>query len=153
MPRARLTALALAAVTLVLTGCAGSVSMEPAPEATAAECAEVTARLPDTVAGLERRWTDAQATGAWGSPAAVLLSCGLPEPAATTLPCQSFNGVDWVIDESQAPRYTATTFNRTPAVQVFLDGQAAPAADVMSTLSQVVSRLPANGAECTNRVG
>ena len=48
-------------------------------------------RLPETVDGLERRETNAQATGAWGNPASVLLRCGVPTPGptASTTPAAS----------------------------------------------------------------
>ena len=72
-----------------LTGCTSTVSLEPAPDANDPACAEVTVRLPDDLAGQSRRWTDAQATGAWGEPAAVLLTCGVEPPGPTTLPCQT----------------------------------------------------------------
>lgn len=142
--------LALAA----LTGCSGTtVSLDPAPGANDPACAEVTVRLPAVLSGEDRRSTNAQATGAWGAPASVILRCGVTEPDPTTLPCQTFEGVDWVIDDADAPRYRATTFNRSPAVDVYLDGEVVPAADVLQILSGIVSRLPANGSECTNRVG
>ena len=108
MPR-RTVALAVAAPILLagvlLTGCTSTVSLQPAENANEPACADVTVRLPDSVDGQPRRWTDAQATGAWGDPASVIITCGVPELGPTTLPCQSVNGVDWVIDESDAPRY------------------------------------------------
>ncbi|WP_296192969.1 DUF3515 family protein [uncultured Microbacterium sp.] len=147
---ATLTALALTAT--LLGGCAGTVKLPAAENANDPACADIGVRYPAAVAGQDRRWTDAQSTAAWGSPTAVIVTCGVAVPGPTTLPCQTFDGVDWVIDDSQAPRYLATTFNRTPAVQIYLDGDTVPASDVMSTLSAIVSRLPANDAQCTNRV-
>lgn len=125
--------------------------MEPAPGADDPACAEVTAVLPGTLAGEPRRWTDAQATGAWGDPAAVLLTCGVEPLGPTTLPCRTVNGVDWVIDESEAPRYRVTSFGRVPAVEVYLDNDAVPSADVLEGLSAIVSRLPTDGAGCLAR--
>lgn len=151
----RPTRAAFAAFTLVaaiaLAGCSTTVSMEPAPDANDPACADVTALLPGTLAGEPRRWTDAQATGAWGDPAAVLLTCGVEPIGPTTLPCQTVSGVDWVIDESEAPRYRVTTFGRVPAVEVYLDNDVVSSADVLEDLSLLVSRLPSDGATCLVR--
>lgn len=143
-----LTAPVLLAAAL-LTGCTSTVSLEAAEDANSPACADLTVRLPDSVDGQARRWTDAQATGAWGDPASVIITCGVPELGPTTLPCQSVNGVDWVIDESEAPRYRVTTFDRTPAVEVYLDNEAVSSAQVLDRLSQIVSVLPTNGSACT----
>lgn len=133
-----------------LTGCAGTVSMQPAESANEPLCADVTARLPATVAGLERRWTDAQATGAWGDPAAVLLTCGVTPPGPTTLVCQEVGGVDWIIDDSAAPKYRFTTYGRTPAVQVYLDYDLVSGGAALQALSPILEQLPEN-AECVSR--
>ncbi len=137
----------------LLAGCSSTVSLEPAADANDPACADLSVRLPDAVDGESRRWTDAQATGAWGDPASVFLTCGVPELGPTTLPCQSVNGVDWVIDESEAPRYRVTTFDRVPAVELYLDNERVSSAQVLDTLSQVVSVLPQNGSACTSRDG
>lgn len=134
----------------LLTGCSSTVSLAPAPAANDPACADVTVRLPDSVDGEPRRWTDAQATGAWGDPAAVILTCGVDEPGPTTLPCTPVNGVDWVIDDSEAPRYRVTTFDRTPAVEIYLDNDVVSSAQVLETLSAVVTVLPENGSACTD---
>lgn len=136
-----------------LAACSTTVAMQPAKLANDPACAEIVARLPKTISGQERRWTDAQATGAWGNPASFLMTCGLEAPAPSTLPCRSFDGVDWLVDESQAAdnRYTLTTFGRQPAVQVFLDYQAASSADVAQALGPLIrDYLTATGAVCTS---
>lgn len=125
------------------------MSLEPGADANDPACADVTVRLPDSVDGEPRRWTDAQATGAWGDPASVIITCGVPELGPTTLPCTPVNGVDWVIDDSDAPRYRVTTFDRTPAVEIYLDNDVVSSAQVLDTLSQVVTVLPQNGRVCT----
>lgn len=127
--------------------------MQPAKDANNPACAEITSRLPKTISGLERRWTDAQSTGAWGDPSAILMTCGLETPGPSTLPCRAFDGVDWLVDESQASenRYTLTTFGRSPAVQIYLDYSAASSADVAQALGPLIrSYLPATGAVCTS---
>lgn len=95
--------------------------MHPAPDANNPLCAEVMVRLPDRVDGEDRRWTDAQATAAWGSPAKVLFTCGVEPPGPTTLDCVEVSTVDWIIDDSDAPRFRMTTYGRTPAVELFID--------------------------------
>lgn len=155
MRRSRLAPLAPAGLVLALglVACSQTVSLEPAPDANDPLCAEVSVNLPPLIDGKERRYTDAQATGAWGSPVAVLLTCGVASPGPSTLPCQSVDGVDWIIDDSDAPRYLVTTFGRDPAVQVFLDNDAesgVSSAEVLAALSPVVASLPVDGA-CTER--
>ena len=134
-----------------LTGCASTVSLEAAPLANDPACAEVSVRLPDDVDGLARRWTDAQATGAWGDPAAVILTCGVEAPGPSTLPCQSVDGVDWIIDDTEAPQYRVTTFGRTPAVELYLDNTRVSSAGVLDRLSRIVGVLPTDGSVCTER--
>ncbi|MGV8876402.1 MAG: DUF3515 family protein [Rhodoglobus sp.] len=121
----------LAVVTMLasLGGCAAIVPLEPADDAANPTCAEVIVRLPDTVAGLDKRETNAQATGAWGEPATILLRCGVAVPAPTAaLACVSApeNGVDWLRDDSDAPNYVFTTYGRDPAVQVVIDSDGDP---------------------------
>lgn len=121
--------------------------MEPAPNADAPECAEVTVRLPETVDGLELRLTNAQATGAWGSPASVLLHCGVPTPDPTTAECISLDGIDWVADESNAPTYVFTTYGRSPAARVTIDasGGTVSGTNVLMDLGFVIEHLPVVG--------
>jgi hypothetical protein len=147
--RALIAAIAVTAAASALTGCASTVHLDPAPQANDPACAEVTVRLPGELDDQPRRWTDAQATGAWGDPAAVLLSCGLEPTGPTTLPCQSVNGVDWVIDDADAPRYRVTSFGREPAVELYIDTEVVSSADVLDALSGIVGLLPADGSVCT----
>lgn len=151
MPRlARALVVVVAAASLA--GCASSVSLQPAKDADDPLCAEVTVRLPATIDGQERRWTDAQATGAWGEPGkgtAVILTCGVEPPGPTDARCITVGGVDWIVDESQAPRYLVTSYGRTPAVEVFLDNEVVASNEVLSALGPLVQRIPAERA-CTN---
>lgn len=154
MPRSPRAFALLTALALLpgLAACSTTVAMEPAKDANDPACAEVISRLPQSISGQERRWTDAQATGAWGDPAAILLTCGLETPGPSTLPCRSFDGVDWLVDESQAAddRYTLTTFGRSPALQVYLDYQEASSGDVAQALGPLIrDYLPATGSVCT----
>jgi hypothetical protein len=112
--------------------------MQPADAANDPLCADVSVRLPGSLAGESRRWTDAQATGAWGDPAAVLLTCGVTPPGPTEARCITIGGVDWIVDESQAPRYLITTYGRTPAVEVFIDNEVVSSNDVLDRLGPIV---------------
>jgi hypothetical protein len=152
-PRRLLPVAGVAVLVAALAGCAGTVSLEPAANADDPACADVSVTLPGSIAGQERRWTDAQATAAWGSPATVILTCGLESPGPTTMPCRDLDGIDWIVDESQAAddRYTFTTFGREPAVQVFLDYAEVSSSDALGALAPAVSKLPKTGAECTER--
>lgn len=146
----------LVVATAGLTGCTTTVDLDPADDANDPLCAEVTSNLPGTVSGQPRRWTDAQATGAWGEPAKVLLTCGVEPPGPTTLRCEGVAGVDWIIDESDAPRFRVTTYGRTPAVEIYLDttadadGEGVSSRDVLDALSPIVSVLPVDG-KCLDR--
>lgn len=143
-PFAALAAIAIPATFLV--GCAGpSVPMQPAEFAADPLCAEVTVRLPDVVNDLERRDTNAQATGAWGNPAAILLRCGVPTPPPTTDRCISINGIDWIEDASKAPTYVYTTYGRTPAAEVVLDMTQVSGTASLIDLQDAVAQLPKTG--------
>lgn len=113
--------------------------MSPEPDARIVECAEVTVRLPDEVAGLTQRETNAQATGAWGDPASVLFWCGAPAPGPTTDRCVSVNGIDWIIDESEEPRYRFTSYGRFPTVTVVVDNAVVSGTTAITDLSSAVS--------------
>jgi len=149
-PRRGLRRIAIAvglavAGTLALAGCSQAVAFDAAPSASDPDCAAVVVRLPDTVAGLAERDTNAQGTGAWGQPTSVLLRCGVEPPGPTTDRCVSVDGVDWVIDESDAPNYLFTTYGRTPAVEVLVDNDAVSGTTAISDLSAAVSAIPAEG--------
>ena len=132
-----------------LTGCAAAVPMTPAEDANNPNCASVIVRLPDLVAEQAKRETNAQATGAWGTPARVLLTCGVTVPGPTTLPCVEVNGIDWIEDDVDAPLYRYTTFGRTPAVEVAIDSDAVSGTTVLVDLGAAVSYLPQTG-KCTD---
>lgn len=143
---------ALGALTiLVLAGCSGTVHLEPAEDANNPACAEITVRLPDAIADQDRRWTDAQATGSWGDPVSVILSCGVTVPGPTAdLQCVTLEGIDWLVDESEAPLMRMTTYGRAPAVQVFVDTERVSGNEVLanSALVSALRMIPAERA-CT----
>ncbi|MDO4241387.1 MAG: DUF3515 domain-containing protein [Microbacteriaceae bacterium] len=141
---ARFAALAAAAAALfALTACgAGPVPMKAAEDANNPACANVTVRLPDTVGALKKRSTNAQATGAWGDPAVVLLRCGLPVSAPTTQPCVNVNGIDWIVDESKAPNYRFEAYGRDPGLEVLVDSTKTSGTDALLELGSAISQLP-----------
>ena len=139
--------LAAVPVVLLLAGCAPTVALAPADDAASPLCAEVSVRLPEAIGELASRETNAQATGAWGEPTAVILRCGVPAPAPTAeLPCVTVEGVDWLRDDSDDPRFVFTTYGRVPAVEVIVDGDAASGLEALTELAPAVSRLPVEGA-------
>lgn len=138
-------ALVLTGATL-LSGCVASVPLKPATDATNPACADLVVRLPQAVAEQPARETDAQATGAWGDPAAVLLHCGVEVPGPTTLSCVTINGIDWIQDDSEAPLYRFTTYGRDPATEVVVDSGVVSGSTALVDLSAAVATIPATGA-------
>lgn len=156
-PRRLLTAFSALLIGGALAGglaaCTPIVTMQPAELAASPDCAAVTVRLPSSIGdgdeAIARRETDAQATGAWGQPTAVLLHCGLPTPPPTSeLPCVTppDGSVDWLVDDSDAPTYVFTSYGRDPAVSVAVDNTVIAGVTVLDALDTAVSQLPKVGA-------
>jgi len=143
MKMSRIAALAAAAIalTLSLSACSPTISLEPAADANNPGCADVIVRLPDAVDGQERRTTNAQSTAAWGNPATVILRCGIEPVEISTLPCVTANGVDWIIDESAKPSFRFISFGRTPALEVIVDSENAVGVNVLDSLAQAVKSI------------
>jgi hypothetical protein len=135
-------------VLLALSGCASTVNLEPAEGSNDPACAEVMVRLPSQLGGLEERYTNAQATAAWGDPAAVLLRCGLEPVEVSPLPCVTAGGIDWLVDDALAPSYRFISYARYPAVEVIVDSDNASGITSLEGLSGAVAQLPATRA-CT----
>jgi hypothetical protein len=128
---------------LTLSGCAATVNLEPAEDSNNPGCAEVMVRLPSQLGGLQERYTNAQATAAWGDPAAVLLRCGLEPVEVSTLPCVSAAGIDWLVDDSLAPSYRFISYARFPAVEVVVDSDNASGITSLEGIAGAVAQLPA----------
>ena len=143
MKMSRLAALSAAAIslTLSLSACSPTVSLEPAADANNPGCADVIVRLPDAVDGQERRTTTAQSTAAWGNPATVILRCGIAPVEISTLPCVTANGVDWIIDESAKPSFRFISFGRTPALEVIVDSENAVGVNALDSLAEAVKSI------------
>ena len=128
---------------LALSGCAPIVNLEPAPMANDPACAEISVRLPDIIDIQKKRATNAQATGTWGDPAAVILRCGLEPVLLSTLTCVSAGEIDWLVDDSQAPSYRFITFGRSPATEVIVDSTVIAGVTALETLAGAVQSIPA----------
>lgn len=142
--RSALATLATLALVGSLAGCTAGVSLEAAPDSNNPNCAEVSVRLPDQIAGLDKRVTDAQATGAWGNPTSVILRCGLPAVEVSTLPCVTASGVDWLVDGSQRPSYRFVTFGRNPATEVIIDSNKVAGVTALDDLSTAIQSIEAS---------
>ena len=134
--------LGLVAAAAALTACTPTVHLEPAADANDPLCAEVSVRLPDVVGELDRIWTDAQATAAWGESSEVLFRCGIKSPTASTLQCVTFDGVDWLVDDTDYPRLRLTTFGRQPAAEASVDTTQISGDAALEALSIATSQLP-----------
>jgi hypothetical protein len=140
----RLTAVAVLALGL-LTGCAQSVALRAADDAVNPQCAEVITRLPDTVAELEKRPTNAQGTSAWGSPADVLVYCGVDVPDPTSsLTCVTVDGIDWLRDPADDPNFTFITYGRDPAIAVVVNSETISGGAALTDLSSAITIIPAD---------
>ena len=147
--RGRVAALAgMSLVVAALAGCTATVPMKPADDAANPACAEIIVRLPDTIDDHAIRQTDAQATGAWGNPAVILLSCGVAVPGPTTERCITIDGIDWLVDDSDEDRGVFTTYGRDPAVQVVVDHVTSDS-NALNALANAVGNVPATR-ECTD---
>ncbi len=128
----------------LLAGCAATVNLEPAELANDPACAEVSVRYPASIGDLAQRYTNAQATSAWGEPAAVIARCGLEPVEVSQLSCVSAGGVDWLVDDSKAPNYRFISFARNPAVEVIVDSNQASGVSALEALAGAVSKIPAS---------
>jgi hypothetical protein len=146
--RTALALLASIALAGSLSACTATVSLEAAADSNNPACAEVSVRLPDQAAELDKRVTDAQATGAWGNPTAIILRCGLPPVEVSTLPCVTANGVDWLVDDSEKPSYRFITFGRNPATEVIVDSNKVAGVSALSDLSAAIQSIESTK-QCT----
>lgn len=154
LPRRLVAALAAAgAVATMLAGCSTTVHVEPADDANNPACADVAVLLPANVAGFDRVWTDAQATGAWGDPT-IVLRCGVAPPAPSDLVCTTIGNVDWLVLEQEDERQRLISYGRDPAIEVIIRREAE--IDFRSVVEKISSSIqpglsPAT-AQCTDRV-
>lgn len=135
----------LLALSGLVSGCTSTVALDPAPDSNNPRCAAVTVRLPNDIDGNSQRATNAQATSAWGNPAVIISRCGLPEVLASTLPCVTAGGIDWLVDSSKAPSYRFITFGRNPATEVIVDSKKASGVQALDALGFSIGQaIPAD---------
>ena len=127
---------------VLLSGCAQAVNLEAAEDANNPNCADVSVRLPEVLGGNGIRYTNAQATAAWGNPASVLFRCGLEPVEVSTLPCVTAGTTDWLVDDSEAPKYRFISYATIPAVEVIIDSEVASGISALEGLSQAMGTLP-----------
>jgi hypothetical protein len=155
MPRSRrLTAAAGALILLgALAGCSTTIHVDAAEDADNPACADVSVLLPDAIGDLDRVWTDAQATGAWGDPT-VVLRCGVDVPAPSDLVCQTSGGVDWLVLAQEDERQRLVSYGRDPAIEVIIKrGSDIDFRSIVETLStSIQSGLQPASAKCTERI-
>ncbi|MFC0582670.1 DUF3515 family protein [Micrococcoides hystricis] len=127
---------------LILAGCSAPVDITAAEDAANPDCAHTMIALPDELAGLKKRRTNAQATAAWGEPAQVVLRCGAPDPGVTADLCVGANGVDWITREGD-PNWTLISYGRTPTIEVTFNPDDVSSSSVMTELAKPVSMIEA----------
>jgi hypothetical protein len=129
-----------------LGACAQTVSLEPAESATDPGCADIIVSLPlvlpSDAENQDIRQTDAQATAAWGSPASILLRCGIEPQGPTTLPCINVNGIDWIEDDSNKPSYRYVSYGRVPTTEVIIDSEVVSGTSTLVDLGPSISKIP-----------
>lgn len=135
--------------------------MTPAPYANDPLCAEVTTRLPASISDFNRRWTDAQSTGAWGDPTAILYVCGVEQASASEQQCITLGGSDWLVNHEKDRYYRVTLYSRTPGVELYIDSHARSGTDgnplsadsVINSFAPLVRPLSPSGNRCVDRTG
>jgi hypothetical protein len=77
----------------------------------------------------------------------VLLHCGVPVPDPTsTLTCVTVDGIDWLRDPADDPKFAFITYGRDPAIEVIVDSEAVGGGTALTDLSLAVSIIPATRA-------
>lgn len=134
--------LSITVCAVALAGCSAPVDIAAAEDAANPDCAHTMIAMPDELAGLKKRKTNAQATAAWGEPAQIVLRCGVPEPGPTAGLCVGANGVDWLTLEGE-PNWTLVSYGRNPAVEVIFNPNEISSSAVMTELAKPVSMIEA----------
>jgi hypothetical protein len=129
-------------LTILLTGCAGSVDVDdyPTTPGTEVDCKALFADAPRRVADQERLDVPDQVAAAWGDPA-IIVRCGVEKPDALkpSSRCFDVNGVGWLA-ETTADGYLFTTIGRRFHVSVEVPKAYDPAADALADLASSVKK-------------
>ena len=134
---------------VLVAGCGTGPVEVDAPALTGADaraCSALLDAVPGRVGGHDRREVEGRGYGAaWGDPA-IELRCGVGRPAGFDkfATCQSVNGVDWYIPQSQMTGEPAdilmTTVGRAQNVEVHLPEDYWPPAATMVDLAAAIKR-------------
>jgi len=129
-------------LTLLLTGCAGSVDVDeyPTVKGTEVDCRALLADVPRRVADQESLDVPGRVAAAWGDPA-IILRCGVEKPDAlkATSRCYDVSGVGWLA-ETTADGYLFTTIGRAFHMSVEVPKSYDPAADALADLASSVKK-------------
>ena len=129
-------------LTLLLSGCAGSVDVDeyPTVKGTEIDCKALLADVPRQVAGQKNADVPRRVAAAWGDPA-IILRCGVEKPDALTPSSQCFevSDVGWLA-ETTADGYLFTTIGRAFHVSVEVPKTYDPAADALADLASSVKK-------------
>lgn len=135
----------------LLTGCgpSGTVNVEAAANATDPACASVVLNLPEEMGSIdgmiEKRRTSSQGTGAWGSPSAVVLRCGVAEPGPTDATCSEIGGVDWINVGDEGDTMAYVSYGRSPAVEVTIDASRVTPIEALGRIAPALGNTEAYG--------
>jgi len=136
----------VALMALAATGCKVDVPDTDVPATQRSACAALVEALPASVSDQERRETKGNPLGAaWGDPA-IVLRCGVGEPANydPLVGCQRVNGMDWYIPEKgmndQQADVVMTTYGRVPAVEVALPSEYRPPVAALVDLEAAIEK-------------
>ncbi|MFI0774782.1 DUF3515 family protein [Streptomyces sp. NPDC021212] len=119
-------------------------SVEPGPYADNPKCADVISRAPETVLSKHRDDVTGEGVASWGD-GSVVLRCGVTPLRPTTDLCVDVNGVNWVLDEKRAQKdgvQVLTTYGRTPAVEVTVEGDGPKAGSALVDVNRAVRGIP-----------
>ena len=119
-------------------------SIEPGPYAGNPKCSDVISRAPETVLSKHRDDVTGKGVASWGD-GSVVLRCGVTPLRPTTNLCVDINDVDWVLDEKRAQKdgvQALTTYGRTPAVEVTVEGDGPKAGAALVDVNRAVRGIP-----------
>ncbi|MBM7050936.1 DUF3515 family protein [Rothia sp. ZJ932] len=152
---------------LCLVACSSPVNLTAAPDAAHPDCAKAMVAMPQELMGFTQRETTAQATTAWGDPAAIIVKCGVNIEQPVTDPCAEVNGVDWILnplkesepqdtsvpadagvsetlrssEQTATGTWTATTFGRAPAITVTFNADEVASSTLLTSLNSAVAQI------------
>ncbi len=139
---------ALCPLLLLLAGCSPDLpSLSPSD---AAACAELTATLPDRVAG-EDLTDDTDRTAAWGG---IELTCGVELPAAYDdfASCSVVGGVGWFLPPAElkdpSSDITVTALTYSPRVSVLIPAEHRGSDEVQVAIGEAITQTLAEGDPC-----